>query len=232
MSCHDNAHDHMNAFQARFEKDGALLEITLRDPALGVEGYVVVWNTAICKDGPFDKGAMQPGMGKGGTRMTHDLQLNDIKRLARAMALKNAAAGLKMGGAKSGFRCDPSDPDYEVKYRRFVQLVKQAGILFEDGGIFGGFGYDVGNRPPLNAQWACDELQSLGSFTGKPLELGGTNYENEGIAGLGVATAAKTIFRRFQALYNWIEENGKKFIRKWKAFLIRIYQKPLSYSRI
>ena len=193
VDSHDNALVLLNEFQTRFEGEGALLELTLRDHAMDVEGYVVVWNTAICKGGPFDRGAMQPGMGKGGTRMTADLKLDDIRRLARAMALKNAAAGLKMGGAKSGLRCQLNDPLYEAKYRRFVQLVKQAGILFEDGGMFGGFGYDVGNRPPLNAQWACDELQSLGSFTGKPLALGGTNYENEGIAGLGVAIAAKTI---------------------------------------
>ena len=39
------------------------LEATVRDPALGVEGYVVVWNTAISAGGPLE------GCGKGGTRI-------------------------------------------------------------------------------------------------------------------------------------------------------------------
>lgn len=173
-----------------------VLEVTLRDPFMDVEGYVVVWNTAICADGPFNDNGKRTGMGKGGTRITPDLALGDTRRLARTMALKNAAAGLKMGGAKSGLRSHPDDPQYEQKYRRFVQMVKQAGILYEDGGIFGGFGYDVGNRPPFNAQWACDELQSFNSFTGKPLDMGGTNYESEGIAGMGVAVAARTVIQK------------------------------------
>ncbi len=169
----------------RFDAMNPELEVTVRDPELGVEGYVVVWNTPISRGGPLHNA------GKGGTRVTRDLSLDQVKRLARAMAEKNAAAGLPLGGAKSGLRLDPSDPAYEVKYRRFVELC--APFLHENGGIFGGFGYDVGGIPPLNAIWACDQLKSTRSFTGKPVEMGGTNYDVEGIAGLGVAVAARTL---------------------------------------
>lgn len=171
--------------RARFQAMQAELEVTVRDPAQGVEGYVVVWNTAISQGGPLS------GCGKGGTRITKDLQLDDVKRLARAMAEKNAAAGLPLGGAKSGMRLDPNAADYEQKFRRFVTLC--APLLHEKGGVFGGFGYDVGCKPPLNAEWACDELGTTRCFTGKPVAMGGTDYDREGIAGLGVAVAARTL---------------------------------------
>ena len=160
------------------------LEVTVRDPALGVEGYVVVWNTAISASGPLE------GCAKGGTRITPQVTLDEVRMLARTMALKNAAAGLPLGGAKSGLKLDPDAPGFEKQYRRFVRLC--APILHENGGPFGGFGFDIGARPE-HALWACDELKSTHSFTGKPLHLGGTDYDREGIAGLGVAVAARTM---------------------------------------
>jgi len=181
----------LEAMAAKFDAMNPVLETGLRDPAQGVEGYVVVWNTSICQGGALF--ANGKGCGKGGTRILKGLSLHDVKRLARAMAKKNAAAGLPLGGAKSGLNCDPSDPDYEQKFRRFVSLVKEAGLLYEDGGVFGGFGYDIGGKPPYNAVWSCDELGSGKSFTGKPLDMGGTDYDRIGIAGLGVATAGKTV---------------------------------------
>lgn len=180
-----------NTLKERFHKMKPELEVTVRDTAMDIEGYVVVWNTAICKDGPFDQNGK--GIGKGGTRILPNLKLEDIKRLARSMAEKNAAAGLPLGGAKSGMVGDCNADDYEQKYKRFVTLVQKSNILAENGGIFGGFGYDVGCKPPLNAQWACDALGTLNSFTGKPVEKGGTDYDREGIAGLGVSNAAKAL---------------------------------------
>jgi len=160
------------------------LELTVRDPSLGVEGYVVVWNTGISVGGPLERS------GKGGTRITPTVTLDEVKMLARTMALKNAAAGLPLGGAKSGLKLDPSAPGFEQQYRRFVRLC--APVLHENGGPFGGFGFDIGARPE-HALWACDELQSTRSFTGKPLSMGGTDYDREGIAGLGVAVAGATM---------------------------------------
>lgn len=160
------------------------LELTVRDPEMDVEGYVVVWSSLAAKNGPLGR------CGKGGTRITPNVSLDEIKMLARIMTLKNAAAGLPLGGAKSGMKGNPDAPDFEKRYRRFVSLVKP--VLRENGGVFGGFGFDIGGRPQ-HPIWACDELQSRRSFTGKPLNIGGTDYDSEGIAGLGVATAAKTL---------------------------------------
>jgi glutamate dehydrogenase (NAD(P)+) len=160
------------------------LEVTVRDPALCVEGYVVVWNTGITVGGPLE------GCAKGGTRITPHVSLDEVKMLARTMALKNAAAGLPLGGAKSGLKLDPSAPGFEKQYRRFVRLC--APLLYQNGGSFGGFGFDIGARPE-HALWACDELKSTRCFTGKPLDMGGTDYDREGIAGLGVAVAGNTM---------------------------------------
>ncbi len=187
----DDFLDELNKLTKRFQSMDAELELTVRDSSMGVEGFVVVWNTGICKGGPFDNEGR--GCGKGGTRIKTGLSLEDVRRLARTMAEKNAAAGLPLGGAKSGLNADPDAPDYEQKYRRFVRLVHDAGILNEHGGVFGGFGYDIGGRPPFNAQWACDEIGSTRSFTGKPVDMGGTDYDRQGIAGLGVAAAGRKI---------------------------------------
>lgn len=176
----------LQSLQAKFDSLSPELELTVRDPELGVEGYVVVWTTLAAQGGPLGR------CGKGGTRITSQVSLDEVKMLARIMALKNAAAGLPLGGAKSGLKADPSAHDFEKKYRRFVSLVKPA--LVENGGIFGGFGFDIGGAP-IHAVWACDEMKSTRGFTGKPVEMGGTDYDREGIAGLGVSVAAETMLK-------------------------------------
>jgi len=93
--------------EARFAAMKPELETTVRDPELGVEGYVVVWNTAISIGGPMERS------GKGGTRVTTSVTMDEVKMLARTMALKNAAAGLPLGGSKSGLRADTSAPDFD-----------------------------------------------------------------------------------------------------------------------
>jgi len=110
--------------------------------------------------------------------------------LARTQTLKNAAANIGTGGAKSGMKDDPTSEGFEQRYRRFAQLVSP--ILHENGGPWGGFGYDIGAHPD-HCLWCCDELDSTRCFTGKPVEMGGTDYDVEGIAGLGVAVAARTM---------------------------------------
>lgn len=170
--------------ESRFAALKPEVEVTLKDEAAGVEGYLVVWNTGISAGGPL---ALS---GKGGTRITPTLNIDEVKMLARTMALKNAAAGLPLGGAKSGLKGNPDAEGFEQQYRRFAQLMKPH--LLENGGKYGGFGFDIGARP-VHPSWICDELKSTRSFTGKPVDMGGTDYDREGHAGLGVATAAKAL---------------------------------------
>ena len=174
----------LHHLQARFDALKPELWLTVRDPEHGVEGYVVVWTTLNAIGGPLGR------TGKGGTRITPTVTIDEIGRLARTQSLKNAAAGLKLGGAKSGLQADPHAENFEETYRRFVRLV--APLLHENGGPWGGLGYDLGGDP-IHCMWACDELDSTRGFTGKPVAMGGTDYDHEGIAGLGVAVAGATL---------------------------------------
>ena len=176
--------DRLKEYEDRFKAMEPEMELTIRDPELGVEGWVVVWSTLNCKDSPLGR------VGKGGTRIHSGMSLDELRMLARTQTLKNAAAGIGTGGAKSGMKDDPQSPDFETRYRRFVQLVSPA--LRENGGPWGGLGYDIGAHPD-HCLWACDELDSTTCFTGKTVEMGGTDYDVEGIAGLGVAVAARTM---------------------------------------
>ncbi len=178
--------DEYTALEKRFQALEPEVVETFTDPAAGIEGYLVVWNTGISEGGPL---ALS---GKGGTRITPTVSLDEVKMLARTMALKNAAAGLPLGGAKSGLKANPDEEGFEKKYRRFAQLMKPH--LHENGGKYGGFGFDIGARP-IHPMWISDELKSTRSFTGKTAEMGGTDYDKEGIAGLGVATAAHALLK-------------------------------------
>lgn len=66
----------------------------LHDSHCGLNAVVVVDNVA-------------RGPALGGIRMVPDVTLYEIFRLARAMTLKNAAAGLPHGGGKAGIMADP-----------------------------------------------------------------------------------------------------------------------------
>ncbi len=69
--------------------------IRVVDPATGnIWGFVVVDDT-------------QRGPGLGGIRIAPDVTLGEVRRLARAMTLKNSAANLPFGGGKAGIVCDP-----------------------------------------------------------------------------------------------------------------------------
>ena len=67
------------------------------EPSIGLEGALVIDNVAA-------------GPAIGGLRMAPDVTLEECARLARAMTMKNAAAGLAHGGGKSVLRGDPGMP--------------------------------------------------------------------------------------------------------------------------
>ncbi len=61
--------------------------IHIYEPAVGLKGILVIDNIAM-------------GPSIGGLRIAPDVSVNECFRLARAMTLKNAAAGLPHGGGK------------------------------------------------------------------------------------------------------------------------------------
>jgi len=83
-----------NRFPSEGERDPEE-RFQILDPATGQPwGYVVIDDT-------------RRGPGLGGIRVTPDLTLGEVARLAYSMTLKNAAANLPYGGGKSGLVYDP-----------------------------------------------------------------------------------------------------------------------------
>ena len=93
--------------------------IHVHEPRLGLRGILVVDNVAA-------------GPSIGGLRLAPDVSLEECARLARAMTLKNAAAGLAHGGGKSVIRADPRMPAFAQDIvRRFDSWFDgQSGMMF------------------------------------------------------------------------------------------------------
>mgnify|MGYP000218169743 CR=1 FL=1 len=116
----------------------------------------------------------------GGTRMAPDVSLAECRRLARAMTLKNAAAGLPHGGAKSVIVADPHMPhrEKEETIRAFAGAIARVEDYIA--------GPDMGTDETAMA-WCRDEI---GRAVGLPRELGGIPLDEIGATGFGVAIAA------------------------------------------
>ncbi|MDW8469585.1 MAG: Glu/Leu/Phe/Val dehydrogenase [Burkholderiales bacterium] len=142
--------------------------IQVREPALGLEAALVVDNVA-------------RGPAIGGLRMASDVTLEECARLARAMTLKNSAAGLPHGGAKSVLAGDPRMP--VEKKERLIRAFAHA-LRNETDYIFGP---DMGTDERAMA-WVKDEI---GRAAGLPPELGGIPLDEVGATGWGLAHCAE-----------------------------------------
>jgi len=146
--------------------------VTVYDPALDMNGFVVIDNTAL-------------GVGKGGSRMTPTVSVEEVFRLARTMTWKNALAGIPFGGAKSGIVM-PGDIDIKTK-KAFVQSFARAlKPLIHNSYVMGP---DV-NSGEREMDWFAEALKDRNSATGKSLKKGGLPHEL-GSTGFGVAHAAR-----------------------------------------
>lgn len=100
-----------------------------------IKGFVVVDTMVGVNRGSADG----TSYALGGTRITPDVTLDEVKRLARKMTLKLALAELPIGGAKAGLVCDlPVGPERDATLATFGRLV--APVL--KGGIY--LGTDMG----------------------------------------------------------------------------------------
>jgi glutamate dehydrogenase (NAD(P)+) len=140
----------------------------LSNPKAGLQAIVVVDNTSI-------------GPAVGGVRMAPDVDLQECRRLARAMSLKNAAAGLPHGGGKSVIMADPMMPasEKESLIRAFAQAIAQIRDYIP--------GPDMGTNETCMA-WIRDEIHRA---VGLPRVLGGIPLDEIGATGHGVAVAAR-----------------------------------------
>jgi glutamate dehydrogenase (NAD(P)+) len=133
---------------------------------IGLKAVVVVDNTAC-------------GQALGGVRMAPDVTTEEACRLARAMTLKNAAAGLPHGGGKSVILADPKMPSTEKEHliRAFATAIADLKEYVP--------GPDMGTDE-LAMGWVHDEI---GRAVGLPRELGGIPLDELGATGFGLAAA-------------------------------------------
>lgn len=144
--------------------------IGLYEPRVLMKAILVVDNVAA-------------GPAIGGCRMAPDVSLEECFRLARAMTLKNAAAGLAHGGGKSVIFGDPSMPleRKEQVVRAFARAIGQISDYI--------VGPDMGTNE-LCMAWVLDEI---GRAVGLPREVGGIPLDEIGATGYGLAAAADAI---------------------------------------
>ncbi|MEN8258559.1 MAG: Glu/Leu/Phe/Val dehydrogenase [Thermodesulfobacteriota bacterium] len=147
---------------------GPIKEIYVQEPSIGLKATLVVDNVAM-------------GPSIGGVRMAPDVSTEECARLARAMTLKNAAAGLDHGGGKLVLYGD-AKMDLEKK----EQLIRclACALRGEEHYIFGP---DMGTDERAMA-WVKDEI---GRSVGLPRELGGIPLDEIGATGMGVDQAAE-----------------------------------------
>ncbi len=139
--------------------------IHLYDPRTDLKAIVVVDNVAI-------------GPAIGGLRIAPDITTEEVFRLARAMTLKNSAAGIPHGGAKAGIIGDPHNPDKEPLIRAFARKIRTLTEYIP--------GPDMGTNEQCMA-YIFDEIRRC---VGLPRALGGVPLDEIGATALGVSEAA------------------------------------------
>ncbi|MEW9093871.1 MAG: Glu/Leu/Phe/Val dehydrogenase [Clostridiaceae bacterium] len=138
------------------------------------------------------------GPTKGGIRFHPGVSLDEVKALSTWMTFKCAITGIPYGGGKGGIIVDPktlSKGELEKLSRGYVK-----GIYKLIGEKVDVPAPDVNTNGEIMA-WMVDEYNKLvgynscGTFTGKPLEIGGSKGRTEA-TGLGVAITAREALKK------------------------------------
>ncbi|WP_206352313.1 Glu/Leu/Phe/Val family dehydrogenase [Tautonia rosea] len=140
--------------------------VHLYDPETGLKGIVVIDNVAA-------------GPAIGGVRMAADVSTEEVARLARAMTLKNAAAGLPHGGGKAGICADPKTAEAPRLVRAFARAIRD---LVE---------YIPGPDMGTNERSMAIVREETGRAVGLPRVLGGIPLDEIGATGFGLARCAE-----------------------------------------
>ena len=151
------------------DDDGPRSVTILQLPA-GCVGFVVVDDISL-------------GPAIGGVRVGPTVTPAEVARLARAMTLKNAAAGLSHGGGKAGIRTTGplSDRDREAVIRAFAVAIRNIEEYIP--------GPDMGTDETAMA-WIRDEI---GRAVGLPAVLGGIPLDEIGATGFGIGVCAAAV---------------------------------------
>ncbi len=138
------------------------------------------------------------GPGKGGIRYHQDVTRDEVMALSIWMTFKCQITGIPYGGAKGGIIVDPktlSEGELERLSRGYVDgIYKLIGEKIDIPAP------DVNTNGQIMA-WMTDEYQkltgnfALGTFTGKPVEFGGSKGRTKA-TGLGVAVTTREALDR------------------------------------
>jgi len=148
----------------RFTDDiGPAKVVHLTERTTGLRATVIIDNIAL-------------GQSIGGVRMAPDVTTEECFGLARAMTLKNAAAGLRHGGGKSVIAADPAMPRdrKEALMRAFAAAIADLHEYTP--------GPDMGTDETCMA-WVHDEI---GRAIGLPEAIGGIPLDEFGATGFGL----------------------------------------------
>lgn len=154
--------------------------VEIKDIKSGLAGFLVIHNTAL-------------GPGKGGIRLSPDITLDEVKRLAATMTWKNALAGIPFGGAKAGIRWNPGQAANKKQIiQNFARALKPFLVKKYIAGP------DVGSGEK-EMQWFVEAAGNWRAATGKPasycLKIFGRGNKKCGLphefgsTGFGVAQA-------------------------------------------
>jgi len=142
--------------------------IQVYEPSVNLKAILVVDNVAA-------------GPALGGVRMAPDVTTKECFRLARAMTLKNAAAGLPHGGGKVVLYGDPKMPKQDKE-----RLIRALACSLRDVREYI-FAPDMGTDEECMA-WVKDEI---GRVVGLPAEIGGIPLDEIGATGWGLSHATE-----------------------------------------
>lgn len=156
----------------------------------------------------------------GGVRLAPDVTTEECVRLARAMTLKNAAAGLPHGGAKVVVMGDPNIPRPDKE-----RLMRALACALRDERDYI-FGPDMGTDEQCMA-WVKDEI---GRAAGLPAEVGGIPLDEIGATGWGLRHATEVALEfldlKLKHLrvviqgFGAVGKHAARFLTKKKAVLV------------
>ncbi|HUP22886.1 MAG TPA: Glu/Leu/Phe/Val dehydrogenase [Thermoanaerobaculia bacterium] len=156
----------MQIFDRLADEYGPEKIVYIYEPRCGLKALVVIDNIAA-------------GPGIGGIRMAPDITTDEIFRLARAMTWKNALAGLRHGGGKSGILADPKASNKETLIRQFARAIESLHGYIP--------GPDMGTDETAMG-WIRDEI---GRSVGLSKVLGGIPLDQVGATGFGLAVCGE-----------------------------------------
>ena len=142
--------------------------VKIYDPKSGMKGIVCIDNTKL-------------GPAKGGCRLRPDVTEDEVFRLARAMTLKCAMAGLPFGGGKSGIIASDKELDKEKK----KEIVSAYGKAIKNLAPSEYVTAPDMNMAEEEMKWIVEGNGDKNCCTGKPKDLGGIPHEL-GSTGFGV----------------------------------------------